>query len=85
MGIEPTFSAWEADVLPLNYTRAKANFMVSALTLKGPCRFAGVSACRGTTAQHTFTYAGAVLLLKAGGDRYFELVPKGGISQNPCL
>lgn len=21
MGIEPTFSAWEADVLPLNYTR----------------------------------------------------------------
>ena len=46
MGIEPTFSAWEADVLPLNYTRAKANFMVSALTLKGPCRFAGVSACR---------------------------------------
>lgn len=24
MGIEPTFSAWEADVLPLNYTRFKA-------------------------------------------------------------
>ena len=23
MGIEPTYSAWEADVLPLNYTRAK--------------------------------------------------------------
>ena len=22
MGIEPTYSAWEADVLPLNYTRA---------------------------------------------------------------
>jgi hypothetical protein len=22
-GIEPAFSAWEADVLPLNYTRAK--------------------------------------------------------------
>jgi hypothetical protein len=22
MGIEPTFSAWEADVLPLNYTRS---------------------------------------------------------------
>ena len=21
MGIEPTYSAWEADVLPLNYTR----------------------------------------------------------------
>ena len=24
MGIEPTFSAWEADVLPLNYTRRKS-------------------------------------------------------------
>ena len=24
MGIEPTYSAWEADVLPLNYTRAAA-------------------------------------------------------------
>ena len=23
MGIEPTYSAWEADVLPLNYTRIK--------------------------------------------------------------
>ena len=23
MGIEPTFSAWEADVLPLNYTRVR--------------------------------------------------------------
>ena len=23
MGIEPTFSAWEADVLPLNYTRMR--------------------------------------------------------------
>ena len=22
-GIEPAFSAWEADVLPLNYTRAE--------------------------------------------------------------
>ena len=25
MGIEPTSSAWEAEVLPLNYTRALAN------------------------------------------------------------
>ena len=28
MGIEPTFSAWEADVLPLNYTRAERDSMV---------------------------------------------------------
>lgn len=26
MGIEPTFLAWEANVLPLNYTRAGADF-----------------------------------------------------------
>ena len=26
MGIEPTFSAWEADVLPLNYTRSTAAY-----------------------------------------------------------
>ena len=25
MGIEPTFSAWEADVLPLNDTRKRPN------------------------------------------------------------
>ena len=24
-GIEPSFSAWEAEVLPLNYTRASAD------------------------------------------------------------
>ena len=26
MGIEPTPSAWEAEVLPLNYTRIKVDF-----------------------------------------------------------
>jgi hypothetical protein len=26
MGIEPTLAAWEAAVLPLNYTRLKARF-----------------------------------------------------------
>ncbi len=26
MGIEPTLSAWEAEVLPLNYTRAVGNW-----------------------------------------------------------
>ena len=25
MGIEPTYSAWKAEVLPLNYTRAAQN------------------------------------------------------------
>ena len=25
MGIEPTFSAWKADILPLNYTRAASS------------------------------------------------------------
>ena len=30
-GIEPSFSAWEADVLPLNYTRS---FLVSTILLR---------------------------------------------------
>ena len=29
MGIEPTYSAWEADVLPLNYTRELDAFAVA--------------------------------------------------------
>ncbi len=28
MGVEPTFSAWEADVLPLNYTRIWYYFFI---------------------------------------------------------
>ncbi len=31
MGIEPTYSAWEADVLPLNYTRIVFNYIYSLL------------------------------------------------------
>jgi hypothetical protein len=35
MGIEPTLSAWEAEVLPLNYTRLMHNPGISAkLSLK---------------------------------------------------
>ena len=29
MGIEPTFSAWEADVLPLNYTRLFSGYSMA--------------------------------------------------------
>lgn len=28
MGIEPTLSAWEAEVLPLNYTRNIAKILI---------------------------------------------------------
>ena len=31
-GIEPALSAWEADVLPLNYTRAYQHCLVAAVT-----------------------------------------------------
>ena len=31
MGIEPTYSAWEADVLPLNYTRKSIVFVILPL------------------------------------------------------
>ena len=30
-GIEPAFSAWEADVLPLNYTREVVELVESAV------------------------------------------------------
>jgi hypothetical protein len=30
MGIEPTHSAWEADILPLNYTRMKHSAIILA-------------------------------------------------------
>ena len=46
-GIEPAFSAWEADVLPLNYTRsagettgvsrAAATAKIQAVTVKAAC------------------------------------------------
>ena len=36
MGIEPTFSAWEADVLPLNYTRLKYVISSAARNLEYP-------------------------------------------------
>ncbi len=42
MGIEPTSSAWEAEVLPLNYTRyanrlVRARFSAQAVFLHRPC------------------------------------------------
>jgi hypothetical protein len=40
-GIEPAFSAWEADVLPLNYTRADAAMLAKALLSGANARRAG--------------------------------------------
>ena len=34
MGIEPTFSAWEADVLSLNYTRAGGSERLVSLAME---------------------------------------------------
>jgi hypothetical protein len=31
-GIEPSFSAWEADVLPLNYTRKSGSYVSLGLS-----------------------------------------------------
>jgi hypothetical protein len=33
MGIEPTFLAWEANVLPLNYTRPAARILSFPLSI----------------------------------------------------
>ena len=42
-GIEPALSAWEADVLPLNYTRADRSPAESALRLATEAVFAQTS------------------------------------------
>jgi hypothetical protein len=34
MGIEPTFLAWEANVLPLNYTRLKREFYSTPIRVR---------------------------------------------------
>lgn len=34
MGIGPTYSAWEADVLPLNYTRMFVKLSIAQVTAK---------------------------------------------------
>jgi hypothetical protein len=36
MGIEPTYSAWKAEVLPLNYTRAAKRRVAHQLTTTEP-------------------------------------------------
>ncbi len=35
MGIEPTLSAWKAEVLPLNYTRLQLNLKVNLVEGEG--------------------------------------------------
>ena len=42
-GIEPALSAWEADVLPLNYTRGLVQRLVVAATEPGCAVFAQTS------------------------------------------
>ena len=42
MGIEPTLSAWEAEVLPLNYTRTSPDSRVSGSAVK---LFSGTEIC----------------------------------------
>src|SRR4026207_297533 len=46
MGIEPTYSAWEADVLPLNYTRIGRGFYGSPRFSLPPARAASQSGRR---------------------------------------
>ena len=38
MGIEPTLSAWEAEVLPLNYTRVAGHLSSLPELIKGRMR-----------------------------------------------
>jgi hypothetical protein len=36
-GIEPAFSAWEADVLPLNYTRVAVSCPCRKIPVRSDC------------------------------------------------
>src|SRR5690606_17299713 len=68
MGIEPTLSAWEAEVLPLNYTRDGIQFMPGARVLAigpgapGPGKRraprGGPSLSRGRTASEAAAHRG---------------------------
>ena len=51
MGIEPTFEAWEAPVLPLNYTRdIRLNYRDSHQCVTGVLRTSLYSALRASSA-----------------------------------
>src|SRR5512134_1796172 len=45
MGIEPTYSAWEADVLPLNYTRVEWGILRQPRNGRLRCRQAPAFPC----------------------------------------
>lgn len=61
MGIEPTLAAWEAAVLPLNYTRAGAVYV--ALPRAGNARQAAVDAARADDQKRWPRVAKTVVLL----------------------
>ncbi len=48
MGIEPTLSAWEADVLPLNYTRSANHFSRLPAPVKGRAALRPTTRCPGS-------------------------------------
>jgi hypothetical protein len=47
MGIEPTSKAWEAFILPLNYTRARADFTPDAVAVHFRARHARMGTEKG--------------------------------------
>src|SRR5205085_10191834 len=63
MGIEPTLAAWEAAVLPLNYTRASRDSIkvIDVQATQGPRRYVAVLPAVSQTGAHTgpATRAGA--------------------------
>lgn len=59
MGIEPTYSAWKAEVLPLNYTCMVPNKRIELLTnpyhgLALPLRQLGMAESRGLEPPNDF-------------------------------
>ena len=65
MGIEPTYSAWKAEVLPLNYTRTNSANISHLQTYGGGGRITpGIPAFRpsGRRKNTTFKIASAILV-----------------------
>ena len=75
MGIEPTYLAWEANVLPLNYTRADRHCMGAATPLATGTRNWRVSEFARINNLTDRRYIGSVIVAEAN-NRFYEPAPE---------
>lgn len=80
MGIEPTLSAWEAEVLPLNYTRAARilNRLMIHISVNGVSRQCGPDATLATLVD-ALALAGKRIAVERNG----AIVPRSRWAEQP--